>query len=199
MFSPRQFNSKLNRHFTCLASIDFIKSLLLQNFSSRSMKSEQPEKSSNQVEVIVDSEELKQMCPSRWSSRCSFSSDIDRTLLGDSIGKSVNLASVQYVDSMLYLTSNVSRITTGDDETVDLTEPRLESFCMGNQWSSSSRVPSSYPTRFSRPDYDPDSNLSMRITFLASVSYTAFGFSLSRFPYLLCQDNEVNTRYVWFM
>ncbi|CAO2812987.1 unnamed protein product [Amaranthus hypochondriacus] len=106
---------------------------LFQNFSSRSMKSEQPEKSSNQVEVIVDSEELKQMCPSRWSSRCSFSSDIDRTLLGDSIGKSVNLASVQYVDSMLYLTSNVSRITTGDDETVDLTEPRLESFCMGNQ------------------------------------------------------------------
>lgn len=99
------------------------------------MKSEQPylENSTSQVEVLVDSEELKQMCPSRWSSQCSLSSDIDRTVLADSVGKSVNLSSVQYVNSLLYLTSNGNCSTNNDDdEIVDLTEPRLESFCVRN-------------------------------------------------------------------
>ncbi|XP_021732346.1 receptor-like serine/threonine-protein kinase NCRK [Chenopodium quinoa] len=108
---------------------------LFQNLSSNSMKSEQPcmEKSTSQVEVLVDSEELKQMCPSRWSSRCSLSSDIDRNLLADSVAKSVNLSSVQYVNSLLYLTSSGSHSTNvDDDEIVDLTEPRLESFSVGN-------------------------------------------------------------------
>lgn len=108
---------------------------LVQNLSSNSMKTEKPamEKSTSQVEVLVDSEELKQMCPSRWSSRCSLSSDIDRNLLADSIGKSVTFSSVQYVNSLLYLASNGSRSSTnGDDEIVDLTEPRLESFNIGN-------------------------------------------------------------------
>ncbi|XP_010689089.2 receptor-like serine/threonine-protein kinase NCRK isoform X1 [Beta vulgaris subsp. vulgaris] len=108
---------------------------LFQNLSSHSMKSEQPylENSTSQVEVLVDSEELKQMCPSRWSSQCSLSSDIDRTVLADSVGKSVNLSSVQYVNSLLYLTSNGNCSTNNDDdEIVDLTEPRLESFCVRN-------------------------------------------------------------------
>ncbi|KAL2938402.1 Receptor-like serine/threonine-protein kinase NCRK [Bienertia sinuspersici] len=105
---------------------------LFQNLSSHSIKSEPYlEMSTNQVEVLVDSEELKQMCPSRWSSQCSLSSDIDRTLVADSIGKPVNLSSVQYVDSLLYLTSNRNHDNNNgnDDEIVDLTEPRLESFC----------------------------------------------------------------------
>lgn len=110
---------------------------LLQNLSSNSMKAEQPvlEKSTSQVEVVVDSEELKQMCQSRWSSRCSLSSDIERTLLADSIGKSVDLSSVQYVNSLLYLTSSGSHSSNSNsdgDEIVDLTEPRLESFSIGN-------------------------------------------------------------------
>ncbi|XP_021864888.1 receptor-like serine/threonine-protein kinase NCRK isoform X1 [Spinacia oleracea] len=110
---------------------------LFQNLSSNSMKAEQPvlEKSTSQVEVVVDSEELKQMCQSRWSSRCSLSSDIERTLLADSIGKSVDLSSVQYVNSLLYLTSSGSHSSNSNsdgDEIVDLTEPRLESFSIGN-------------------------------------------------------------------
>ncbi|KAK9676686.1 hypothetical protein RND81_11G093500 [Saponaria officinalis] len=104
-----------------------------QNLSIHNARSEQPtsEKLSNQVEVLVDSEELKQMCPSRWSSR-SLSSNADHNLLADSITQPINLSSVQYIDRLLYLSSNGTSDANVDAETVDLTEPRLEAFCVEN-------------------------------------------------------------------
>ena len=128
----------IQKNFLATVLVAEVASLfLLQNLSSNSMKAEQPvlEKSTSQVEVVVDSEELKQMCQRRWSARCSLSSDIERTLLADSIGKSVDLSSVQYVNSLLYLTSSGSHSSNSNsdgDEIVDLTEPRLESFSIGN-------------------------------------------------------------------
>lgn len=47
---------------------------MIENLSSHSTKSQQetPEKCIDQVEVLIDCEELKQLPPSRWSSPCSF-------------------------------------------------------------------------------------------------------------------------------
>ncbi|XP_074307814.1 receptor-like serine/threonine-protein kinase NCRK isoform X1 [Silene latifolia] len=104
-----------------------------QNLSLHNARSEQPARgrSVNQVEVVVDSEELKQMCPSRWSSR-SLSLDADRNLFADSIAQPINLSAVQYIDRLLHLSATrMSNNTNGGDE-VDLTQPRLETFCVEN-------------------------------------------------------------------
>ncbi|XP_074307831.1 receptor-like serine/threonine-protein kinase NCRK isoform X5 [Silene latifolia] len=108
-------------------------SLVLWNLSLHNARSEQPARgrSVNQVEVVVDSEELKQMCPSRWSSR-SLSLDADRNLFADSIAQPINLSAVQYIDRLLHLSATrMSNNTNGGDE-VDLTQPRLETFCVEN-------------------------------------------------------------------
>ncbi|KAK9664042.1 hypothetical protein RND81_14G015800 [Saponaria officinalis] len=109
-------------------STSFFQNLSLDNTKSDSPS---PSSSTNQVEVVVDSEELKQMCPSRWSSR-TLSYDADQNLVADSIAQPIHLSSVQYIDRLLYLTSNGRSNTNADDEMVDLTEPRLETFCIEN-------------------------------------------------------------------
>ncbi|KAJ8445887.1 hypothetical protein Cgig2_000199 [Carnegiea gigantea] len=107
----------------------------LQSLSSHSTRSQQsiPEKCTDQVEVPIDSEELKQLSASRWSSPCSFSSENDRTLFAESIGQEFHLSSTHYIDRLLFLTSNWQHSNSNnDDEIVDLMEPRLETFCVGN-------------------------------------------------------------------
>lgn len=108
---------------------------LIESLASHSTRSQQsiPEKCTDQVEVPIDSEELKQLSASRWSSPCSFSSENDRTLFTESIGQEFHLSSTHYIDRMLFLTSNWQHSNTNnDDEIVDLMEPRLETFCVGN-------------------------------------------------------------------
>lgn len=69
----------------------------------------------------------------------------DRTLGGDSLAldirsypctkmgeKEAGCVTVEYIEKLILLASNARSWHSQEDETVDLTEPRFESFCMSN-------------------------------------------------------------------
>ncbi|KAJ7947832.1 Protein kinase family protein [Quillaja saponaria] len=85
------------------------------------------------VEGPKDAEEKMQAPLSKWSVRCSLPLDIDRNLC---IGKNNNdTVSTDYMERLFLLTSNARSWHASDDENVDLTEPRFESFCITNMKS----------------------------------------------------------------
>lgn len=103
-----------------------------QRLSPHSMKSEAhmlipDKKSESPVDV-----ELRRAGTNNWTDRCSLPLDIDRTLcIGDSQTKAVSV-SAEYIERLIIMTSNARSWRGPADETVDLTEPRFESFCMAN-------------------------------------------------------------------
>uniref|UniRef100_A0A5B6YLA1 non-specific serine/threonine protein kinase n=1 Tax=Davidia involucrata TaxID=16924 RepID=A0A5B6YLA1_DAVIN len=90
---------------------------------------ERPDK---QVEGAVEAEELKRVRSNRWTARCSLPLNIDRTLCAENDEKEKYTVSAEYIERLILLTSNARSWRTQDDEAVDLTEPRLESFSMAN-------------------------------------------------------------------
>ncbi|GMP88911.1 hypothetical protein CsSME_00040718 [Camellia sinensis var. sinensis] len=90
------------------------------------------ERADKQVESPVEDEELKQIVSGTCSARCSLPLNIDRTLCADKNGKEGDTVSAEPIDRMILLTSKARSWHSQDDEAVDLTEPRFESFCMEN-------------------------------------------------------------------
>ncbi|KAM1149103.1 hypothetical protein ACFX13_030381 [Malus domestica] len=74
-----------------------------------------------------DAEELRQAKSNKSSVRCSLPLDIDRNLCAE---RDTDSLSDNYMERLILLTSNARSCRANDDETVDLTEPRFESFCV---------------------------------------------------------------------
>ncbi|XP_048444881.1 receptor-like serine/threonine-protein kinase NCRK isoform X1 [Pyrus x bretschneideri] len=75
-----------------------------------------------------DAEEIRRAKSSKGSVRCSLPLDIDRNLCAERDTHSVS----DNMERLILLTSNARSCRANDIETVDLTEPRLESFCVTN-------------------------------------------------------------------
>uniref|UniRef100_A0A2P2JSZ5 non-specific serine/threonine protein kinase n=1 Tax=Rhizophora mucronata TaxID=61149 RepID=A0A2P2JSZ5_RHIMU len=83
----------------------------------------------SRAEDIVDADELRQHTSIRQKAQYSPPSDIDHTVFVGSKAREADTVSTKYMDKLILLTSKAHDL---DDETMDLTEPRLESFHMSN-------------------------------------------------------------------
>ncbi|KAJ7981016.1 Protein kinase family protein [Quillaja saponaria] len=87
------------------------------------------------VEGPMDEEDQRQAPFSKWSARCSLPLDIDHNFCVGKNNKDPDIVSAECMERLILLTSNARSWRASDDETVDLTEPRFESFCMANMKS----------------------------------------------------------------
>ncbi|XP_057480309.1 receptor-like serine/threonine-protein kinase NCRK isoform X2 [Actinidia eriantha] len=78
-----------------------------------------------------EAEEIKRVTSYKWSPL-----NADRTLSADENGKEANTFSAEHIDRLILLTSKARSWRSQDDEAVDITEPRFESFCMENTIST---------------------------------------------------------------
>lgn len=86
--------------------------------------------SSSQAESPCDAEEVGQPASCKPSNRYPLPRDVVDYSRVNTIKETAS--SAEYVDKMMFLTSKDTSSHASDDETVDLTEPRLESFCIDN-------------------------------------------------------------------
>lgn len=80
-----------------------------------------------------DAEELRRVLSRKWPARCSLPLDVERTLCVEN--NNGNTLSAEYMERLILLTLKARSWRASDDETVDITEPRFESFCMGSVYS----------------------------------------------------------------
>lgn len=86
------------------------------------------------AEVIsIDDVTPRQASSRKWLDRYSLPLDIDRSLCAGNNGNQ----DIVSMERLVPLTLKGSNLQAPDDETVDLTEPRFESFCIVNVKSSS--------------------------------------------------------------
>lgn len=78
-----------------------------------------------------DAEELKRVVSCNLSGRQSLPLDVNHTAICV-VDKEESRTSVEYMERLVLLASKAWSGRASDDEMVDLTEPRFESFCMGN-------------------------------------------------------------------
>ena len=82
------------------------------------------------TEGSQDVEELKRVVSCEQSGRCSLPPDVDHTLYVEKSEE--HKISAEYMERLVLLASKARSWHASDDETVDLTEPRFESFRMEN-------------------------------------------------------------------
>ncbi|KAK6926771.1 Protein kinase domain, partial [Dillenia turbinata] len=81
----------------------------------------------------IGAEELKRTTSNnRWSPRCSLPVSFDRAQCIGNDRIEADPLSAGYIERLILLSSKARSWRTQDDEAVDLTEPRLESFCVAN-------------------------------------------------------------------
>ncbi|XP_031285096.1 receptor-like serine/threonine-protein kinase NCRK isoform X2 [Pistacia vera] len=85
----------------------------------------------NLIEASIDAQELGQVASIR-SPSCSPPLGNDQKLCTGSNSIEVETVPAEYVERLILLTLKARSGRAPDDETVDLTEPRFESFCMAN-------------------------------------------------------------------
>ncbi|KAK3002815.1 hypothetical protein RJ639_019193 [Escallonia herrerae] len=107
---------------------------LFQSLSTRSIKSGLEMDIPNKQVGSVEAEEP--VNSSRWAARCSLPLNIDRTLCIEMKEKEADTASAECLERLIFLASNSRSWRVQDDEAVDLTEPRFESFHVANVGSS---------------------------------------------------------------
>lgn len=78
-----------------------------------------------------DAEELKRVVSCNLSGRQSLPLDVNHTAIRN-VDKEESRTSVEYMERLVLLASKARSWRASDDAMVDLTEPRFESFCMGN-------------------------------------------------------------------
>ncbi|XP_042511962.1 receptor-like serine/threonine-protein kinase NCRK [Macadamia integrifolia] len=110
---------------------------LFQSSSNQSTKSSvDMEKSKEQDAGHVDAGSLRRIASDRWSARCSLPLSLDRTLCVEDGRKELDTAtSAECIERLILLTSKARSWRAPEDETVDLTEPRFESFCLASMQS----------------------------------------------------------------
>jgi hypothetical protein len=80
----------------------------------------------------IDAEEIRPAPPSKESNLCSLAVNIDSTPHVGNNTEEADTVSAENIERLIRLTSNNRSQHDSDDEAVDLTEPRLESFCVNN-------------------------------------------------------------------
>ncbi|XP_044469795.1 receptor-like serine/threonine-protein kinase NCRK isoform X2 [Mangifera indica] len=85
----------------------------------------------NLIEASADAQELRRVASIRPPS-CSQPLDNDYKLCTGNNSIEVETISAEYMERIILLTQKAKSDCALDDETVDLTEPRFESFCMTN-------------------------------------------------------------------
>lgn len=104
-------------------------SCFVQMSSSNSIKSDlYKEKADTREEYSVDASELRREKSIRQLSPHTRELDPDHGLIPSSNVKETNTVSTECIEKLIYLTSKSSSWRPSDDEIVDLTEPRFESF-----------------------------------------------------------------------
>ncbi|KAI3901995.1 hypothetical protein MKX01_040398, partial [Papaver californicum] len=132
-FPVNLFQNSLNRSMRSLVEIEKTDGLT-ENSTNSSMRAAIDEKNGELTEKSTVAEELKRTTSERWSPRCSLPLSLDRTLCLNDNNKDGEVAlSADYMERLVLLTSKGrSWRAHPDDETVDLTEPRFESFLQAN-------------------------------------------------------------------
>ncbi|XP_010253728.1 PREDICTED: receptor-like serine/threonine-protein kinase NCRK [Nelumbo nucifera] len=102
---------------------------LFQRLSTPSVKCVADKERCEEVSSVpIDAEDLRR-CPNRYSLPLS----VDRNLcVEDSKKEADSVMSAECIEKLVLLTSKARSWRVPEDETVDLTEPRFESFCMTN-------------------------------------------------------------------
>ncbi|GKV08322.1 hypothetical protein SLEP1_g19969 [Rubroshorea leprosula] len=104
---------------------------LFQSSSVHSMISEAHIKGHrNVVEALHAAEKPRQAMFIKRSSQCSQPSNMDGTLCAGSKNIEADMVSADCMERLILLTSKAKSCNIQDDDTVDLTEPRFESFHM---------------------------------------------------------------------
>ncbi|XP_057995710.1 receptor-like serine/threonine-protein kinase NCRK isoform X3 [Hevea brasiliensis] len=107
---------------------------LFKMSSSRSMKSESYiQKPDIRVESLVNAAELRGDMSVKQSAMCSMPLDVEHTFSVEHNTKGEVPVSSEYMERLILLTSKARSCRAKDDEAVDLTEPRFESFRMANK------------------------------------------------------------------
>jgi len=102
---------------------------LMQMSSIQRMKTELfKEKLDSRAEGPVDAEEV--LKPDSSIQQSALDVEHDLFVGSNNVGADNN--SIKYMERLILLTSKAQSLRSSDDEAVDLTEPRLESFCMAN-------------------------------------------------------------------
>lgn len=70
-----------------------------------------------------------------WSRRCSLPLMVDKNLCSEQPTEGDTVLSAEYMDRLVLLKSSARSWRSPDDEIVDLTEPRLETFWQPNMQS----------------------------------------------------------------
>lgn len=105
----------------------------VQSSSTRDLRNELAiEMPDKQTRVVaVDTEELRPTTSNKRPPRCSLPLNIDRTLCVEKNAKEAGTAS-ECVQKLVLSTSNTRSLPSTDEETVNLSEPQFESFCVPN-------------------------------------------------------------------
>ncbi|KAG6629440.1 receptor-like serine/threonine-protein kinase NCRK isoform X1 [Carya illinoinensis] len=80
----------------------------------------------------IDVEEARLAPLTKESTSCYLPVDVDGILRSENSSKEADSISANYIQSLILLSASVRSCRASDDEMVDLTEPRFESFCMSN-------------------------------------------------------------------
>ncbi|KAI3942073.1 hypothetical protein MKW92_037681 [Papaver armeniacum] len=133
-FPVNLFQNSLNRSMRSLVEIEKTDELTENSTGSSMRATVEIEKNDELTEKSTVAEELKRTTSERWSPRCSLPLSLDRTLCINDNSKDGEVAlSADYMERLVLLTSKGrSWRAHPDDETVDLTEPRFESFLQAN-------------------------------------------------------------------
>jgi len=114
------FDSCYKCHRLCLTQMSSIQSVTTDPYK---------EKPDSRAEDPVDAEEVLKR--DRLSIQQS-AFDVDRNLFVGSYIEGADNISTKYMERLIISTSKAHSWGAADDEAVDLTEPRLESFCVEN-------------------------------------------------------------------
>ncbi|KAI3875485.1 hypothetical protein MKX03_031340, partial [Papaver bracteatum] len=133
-FPVNLFQNSLNRSMRSLVEIEKTDELAENSTGSSMRATVEIEKNDELTEKSTVAEELKRTTSERWSPRCSLPLSLDRTLCINDNNKDGEVAlSADYMERLVLLTSKGrSWRAHPDEETVDLTEPRFESFLQAN-------------------------------------------------------------------
>lgn len=77
-------------------------------------------------------EKQRQAPCSKFPTHTSLSHGVDHTLCVENQNKETDTVSAEYIESLILLSSQYDGLHASEEEMVDLTEPRYESFCMTN-------------------------------------------------------------------
>jgi len=82
------------------------------------------------IKELQDAEKKRQATPGKFPTHSSLPIYIDHSLSVEDKSKEADPVSAEYMESLILLSSKSDSSYVSEEEIVDLTEPRFESFCI---------------------------------------------------------------------